>query len=169
MKSCGRRWSGLLTRIGEALRTLAAGVEFIVVGGVAAAAHGSARVTQDVDIVYRRTDENIGRLAEVLRPYAPYLRGAPPGLPFRFDVETIRSGINFTLVTQLSWIDLLGEIAGGGKLEDLLPHTIEISAFGVNFRVLDLEALILTKRASGGVRDFEAIAELEILRERRKQ
>ena len=97
-----RRWSGRLTRIDEVLRALASGdVEFIVVGGVAAAAHGSPRATQDVDVVYRRTDANIALLVETLGSYQPYLRGAPPGLPFRFDKETIRSGLNFTLVTQL--------------------------------------------------------------------
>lgn len=158
-----------MTRIDEVLRALAiGGVEFIVVGGVAAAAHGSPRATQDVDIVYRRTDANIALLVETLGRYQPYLRGAPPGLPFRFDKETVRSGLNFTLVTQLGWIDLLGEIAGGGKYEELLPHSIEISAFGVSCRVLDLEALIHAKRAAGRVKDFEAIAELEVLQKRRQ-
>ena len=61
------------------------GVEFIVIGGMAATAHGSAHVTVDLDIVYRRTSENVERLAMALLPLQPYLRGAPPGLPFRFD------------------------------------------------------------------------------------
>ncbi len=72
------------------------GVEFIVVGGVAATIHGSARVTQDLDIVYARTPENVARLAASLAPHAPYLRGVPPGLPFRWDAETIRRVLNFT-------------------------------------------------------------------------
>lgn len=63
-------------------------VECILVGGAAATAHGSARLTQDLDIVYRRTLGNMNRLAECLAPYSPYLRGAPPGLPFRLDVGT---------------------------------------------------------------------------------
>jgi hypothetical protein len=86
-------------------------VEFIIVGGAAATAHGSARLTQDLDIVYRRTPSNMSRLVECLAPYSPYLRGAPPGLPFRFDVETMRGGLNFTLTTILGAIDLLGEKA----------------------------------------------------------
>src|SRR6266545_4821380 len=52
------------------------GVGFIVIGGVAATIHGSARVTQDLDIVYARTPENFARLAAALAPHAPYLRGA---------------------------------------------------------------------------------------------
>ncbi len=58
------------------------GVEFIIIGGMAATGHGSAHVTVDLDIVYRRTPENMSRLAEALSPLQPYLRGAPPGLPF---------------------------------------------------------------------------------------
>lgn len=69
-----------------------AGIEFIIVGGVAAIVHGSARLTQDLDIVYRRNPDNIVRLASALKPFAPYLRGAPPGLPFRWDAETIQRG-----------------------------------------------------------------------------
>ena len=57
------------------------GVEFIIIGGVAATAHGSAHVTTDLDIVYRRTAENIVRLALALSPLKPYLRGAPAGEP----------------------------------------------------------------------------------------
>jgi hypothetical protein len=97
------------------LRLLAAGqVEFILIGGVAATAHGSARFTQDLDVVYRRTPENIVRLVKALASVAPYLRGVPPGLPFRWDAETIAHGLNFTLVTTLGDVDTLGEIAGGG-------------------------------------------------------
>jgi len=156
-----------VTRFGELLRTLAAaGVEFIVVGGVAAAAHGSPRSTQDVDVVYSRSRQNLRKLVDALAPHHPYLRGAPPGLPFRFDVETLWAGLNFTLVTGLGWLDLLGEIVGGGRYEDLLPHSITVTAFAIDCRVLDLETLIRTKRLAGRPKDLEAIAELESLRDR---
>lgn len=58
-------------------------VRFIVVGGGAAIAHGLARATYDVDVVYARDAENFRNLAAALQSYQPYLRGAPPGLPFR--------------------------------------------------------------------------------------
>jgi predicted nucleotidyltransferase len=142
-----------------------AGVEFIVVGGVAATVHGSARVTQDLDIVYARTPENIRRLAATLTPWKPYLRGAPAGLPFRWDADTVRQGLNFTLTTTLGDLDLLGEIAGGGGYDALLPHAETISLFGRNIRCLGLQKLIAVKRAAGRPRDLEAIAELEALAE----
>jgi hypothetical protein len=109
-----------VTGFADLLRTLASsGVDFILIGGAAAAAHGSPRSTQDVDVVYSRDGQNLQKLVEALGPHHPYLRGAPPGLPFRFDVETLSAGLNFTLTTDLGWIDLLGEIVGGGRLESL--------------------------------------------------
>ena len=145
-----------------------AGVEFIVVGGAAAVAHGSARLTADLDIMYRRTPENIARLAAALAPHRPYLRGAPPGLPFLWHEETLRRGLNFTLTTALGDIDLLGEITGGGGYEDLAPHTVTLDPFGSPCRFLGLEKLIQVKRATGRPRDLEAIAELEAILEEQK-
>jgi hypothetical protein len=158
-----------VTRFGELLRTLASGgVEFIVIGGVAAGAHGSVRGTQDLDVVYARAETNLRNLVNALTPHHPYLRGAPPGLPFRFDVATVKAGLNFTLTTDLGWIDMLAEITGGGKYEDLLSHSTPIEAFGVTCRVLDLDALIQAKRATGRPKDLEIIGELEILRDRKR-
>jgi predicted nucleotidyltransferase len=143
------------------------GVEFIVVGGAAAAIHGSARVTQDLDIVYRRTPENLGRLVAALAPHRPYPRGAPAGLPFRWDEGTLHRGLNFTLTTSLGDIDLLGEVVGGGGYDALLPHTATVRVFGVECLCLTLEKLIQVKRAAGRPKDLEAIAELEALRDER--
>ena len=146
-----------------------AGVEFILVGGVAATVHGSTRLTTDVDVVYRRDARNIDRLVLALTPYHPYLRGAPAGLPFRWDAPTIRGGLNFTLTTDLGDLDLLGEIAGGGDYELLLPDTLSIRVFGVECRCLTLARLIDVKRAAGRPRDLEAIAELEAIQEHRQR
>lgn len=139
-------------------------VEFVLIGGVAARAHGSSRLTEDIDIVYRRTSQNLARIVEALAPYKPYLRGAPPGLPFQWDAETLRRGLNFTLITTLGAIDLLGEVAGG-TYEDLVHHTVSLSVFGNNCLCVDLEKLIELKRAAGRPKDLEAIAELEALRD----
>jgi hypothetical protein len=77
-------------------RLLSAQVEFILIGGVAGNVHGSARATYDIDVLYRRSADNLARLVSALAPLEPYLRGAPPGLPFTFDVGTLRRGLNFT-------------------------------------------------------------------------
>jgi len=144
-------------------------VDFIVVGGVAAVAHGSARATFDVDVVYARSRDNMGRLVEALAFLKPYLRGAPPGLPFRWDVETIAHGLNFTLTTQIGDLDLLGEIVGGGGYHELHGHAVALPLFGMQCLCLDLDTLIHVKRAAGRPKDFEAIAELEALREEQRK
>jgi len=144
-----------------------ADVRFI--GGGAAIAHGLARATYDVDVVYAHDDENIRRLAAALQPYSPYLRGAPAGLPFRWDEATIKAGLNFTLTTSLGSLDLLGHVTGGGSYEELLPFTEEMAPFGVPCRFVTLEKLIQLKRAAGRPKDLEAIAELQALLEERRK
>jgi predicted nucleotidyltransferase len=146
------------------LRALAdAGVRFIIVGGAAATAHGSARLTQDLDVVYRRDAENLRRLARALEPHEPYLRGVQPGLPFALDEDTLARGLNFTLVSKLGDLDLLGEIVGGGGFDDLIEDSIEIELFGVRCHCLGLRKLIEVKRAAGRPKDLESLAELEEL------
>jgi hypothetical protein len=140
-------------------------VEFIVVGGIAARLHGSARVTQDIDIVYARSNANLGRLVRALAPFKPYLRGAPRGLPFEWSAATLKAGLNFTLTTTAGDLDLQGELIGGGGYSDLARHTVTFPIFGHDTLVLDLPWLIHVKRAAGRPKDLEAIAELEVLRE----
>jgi hypothetical protein len=118
-----------------------------------------------VDVVYSRSGDNLDRLVAALAPYRPYLRDAPPGLPFRWDRDTLQRGLNFTLTTDIGAIDLLGEITGGGGYEALLSHSVEIEVFGLTMRCLGLEKLIEVKRAAGRPRDLEAIAELEAIRD----
>ena len=154
----------MIASLSEVVRVFnAAGVRFVVIGGWAGLIHGSARSTNDVDFVYARDDENLARVIAALAPHQPYLRGAPPGLPFRWDVQTLRSGLNFTLTTAIGDIDLLGEVAGGGIYENIISQTLEVEAFGVSCRVVTLELLIQLKRAAGRPKDFEAIAELQLL------
>ena len=74
-------------------------IAFIIIGGVAAVIHGSSRLTQDLDIVYQRSPQNLTRLVQALAEQSPYLRGAPPGLPFQWSVATLRMGLHFTLET----------------------------------------------------------------------
>jgi hypothetical protein len=144
-------------------------VRFIVIGGGAAIAHGLARLTYDVDVVYARDPENIRNMVAALRPHQPYLRGAPPGLPFCWDERTVRAGLNFTLTTQLGDLDLLGEVTGGGNYEQLLPFSTELDAFGARCRFVTLERLIQLKRAAGRPKDLETLAELQALLEERRK
>jgi predicted nucleotidyltransferase len=158
-----------MTDYATLLRALAeAGVEFIVVGGAAATTHGAARLTLDLDVVYRRTPDNLVRVVRCMDGLAPYLRGAPAGLPFRWDLETLRHGLNFTLDTSAGAIDFLGEIVGGGTYDSLHPDSIVVHVFGIECLCLGLDRLIQVKRAAGRPKDLDAIAELEAIRDERR-
>ena len=152
-------FTGLITLLAEAR------VEFVMVGGLAAIVRGSAHVTYDLDIVYRRTPDNIDRLANALRPVAPYMRGAPAGLPFTFNAATIQRGLNFTLSTTLGDLDVLGEIAGGGTYDSLVPDSTSERTGDVTFRCVTLRRLIALKRAAGRPKDLDVLAGLEALLE----
>src|SRR5262245_27303951 len=69
----------------EILRLLTAHqVRFVMIGGLAMRAHGSAHITEDADFCYERTPSNIKAVADAFAGIHPSLRGAPPGLPFKF-------------------------------------------------------------------------------------
>jgi hypothetical protein len=77
--------------------------------------------------------------------------------------ETLERGLNFTLVTSLGEIDLLGEIPGGGRWEDLHTGAIELHMFGTGCLCLSLQQLLRAKIAAGRPKDLEAIAELKAI------
>lgn len=144
-------------------------VEFVIIGGLAATLHGSARVTYDLDVVYKRTPENLSKIVAALSPFQPYLRGAPAGLPFKFDVETLKRGLNFTFTTTAGPIDLLGELSGIGSYEAVYARANTAMMFEGTYLFIDLEGLIASKKAAGRPKDLETIAELETIREERQR
>src|SRR6478609_8857323 len=140
------------------------GVNFVVIGGYAATLHGSAYLTRDLDICYERTPENMERLVSALMPYHPRLRGAPEGLPFLFDVQTLSNGMN-SLATDLGDIDLLGHLSGLGEFPAVALDAISMPLFGGEYRVASLDSLIRSKRAAGRSKDLNVLPELEALKE----
>jgi predicted nucleotidyltransferase len=144
-------------------------VEFIVIGGVAGVIHGSTHLTFDLDVLYSRTPVNLARIADALLPIEPYLRGAPPGLPFQLDVATLARGLNFTLTTSLGDLDLLAEVAGGGTYDALHGEAEILELEGQPVRCVSLRRLIALKRAAGRSKDRDALAGLEALLEERER
>jgi hypothetical protein len=142
-------------------------VEFVLIGGIAMRAQGSAHITDDVDICYGRSAKNIAALASAFAPLQPYMRGAPPGLPFHFDVPTIQAGLNFTLTTSFGDVDVLGEVSGVGAYEQVLAQSEEKTMYGLTVRVLSIDGLIAAKKAAGRVKDRLHLLELEELKKMR--
>jgi predicted nucleotidyltransferase len=139
-------------------------VRYLLVGGLAMRCHGSAHLTDDMDLYYARDAANLAALVEALAPLHPRLRGAPEGLPFRWDVRTLRSGMNFTLITDAADLDVLGDIAGADSFEAAWERAVEVELFGVPVRVVSLDDLIAMKRGAGRSKDQLHLLELERLR-----
>ena len=146
-----------------------ADVAFVVVGGMAAVAQGSAYLTADLDICYQRTSTNHQRLSDALKPVNPRLRGAPAGLPFVLDPSTLKAGLNFTLMTDVGDIDLLGEVSGLGFYEEVRKQAEEVELYTHRLWVLTIEGLIQSKQAAGRDKDLRLIPELKALQALRKQ
>jgi hypothetical protein len=144
------------------------GVEFVVIGGLAATLHGSAYVTFDLDICYSRDRANVARLALALAPFHPRPRGFPANFPFIWDEKTLQDATVLTLPTDIGDIDLLAEVAGVGEFTEVKANSVLTEAFERKFALLGLRSLIRAKRASGRPKDLAVLHELESLLEARE-
>jgi hypothetical protein len=144
-------------------------VEFVVVGGVSAMLQGVEVTTLDLDICYRRSPENIARLARVLAPLQPRLRGLPPDLPFTFDERALQLGSNFTLTVGTESLDLLGVMSAIGGYEQIVNDAKEAIIGSYPVKLLSLAHLIATKEAAGRPKDMLALPLLRAALEAKQQ
>ena len=140
-----------------------AGVDFVVIGGVAGGAHGSAFGTFDLDIAYARDDQNLERLAEVLRSLGAKLRGAPPDIPFQLDARTLEAGANFTFTTRFGALDILSDPAGAPPYDRLRANAMEVDVGESRVRFASLDHLIAMKEAAGRPKDKLMATEYRVL------
>ncbi len=146
-----------------------ADVAFVIVGGMAAVAQGSAYLTADLDICYQRTSINYQRISDALKLLHPRLRGTPTSLPFVLDPPTLNAGLNFTIITDAGDIDLFGEVSGLGFYEQVKKQSEEVELYTHRLWVLTIAGLIQSKQAAGREKDLRLIPELKALRALRDQ
>lgn len=140
-------------RFDEAIELLAGrGVEFIVVGGIAAILQGSPLTTQDVDVLYRTGQANLRRLVDVLDEMdASY--ADPAGRTIRPDVERLTSMRVHLLNTRYGRVDLMRTVGHDLAYEHLVDRTRELEIGTSRVRVLELEAIIETKEQADRPKD----------------
>jgi transcriptional regulator with XRE-family HTH domain len=129
------------------------GVDFVVIGGVAGLAHGSAYPTYDLDIAYERGARNLERMAAALRSIGVKPRGAPDDLPFQVDARTLGAGMNFTFDTEFGAFDILGQVDGIRGYEELRAQASIEEIGGIPVRVASLNQLIGMKRTIDRTKD----------------
>jgi predicted nucleotidyltransferase len=140
------------------------GVEFLVIGGQAAALLGSPVPTYDVDLCYRRMATNLERLANALSQLHVTLRGAPADLPFRIDAQSLALGSNFTFNSDFGPLDLLGWVEPVGGYDDLISSAELIHLESVDVAVISLDHLLAIKRHLGRPKDQVALIQLEAIK-----
>jgi hypothetical protein len=139
--------------VGELLRRLVgAGVEFIVVGGAAAVLHGAPITTEDLDIVHRRTPENVSRLKNLLQELNAHVRELANRQLVPQESAFLGEG-HVLLSTRLGPLDCLGALVDGRGFEELVSHSESFADEGSEFRVLDLSTLIDIKTKTGRAKD----------------
>jgi hypothetical protein len=146
----------------------AAGVDYIVIGGVAVGFHGYVRATKDLDVVPGPSRQNLERLAALLRSLNAELDGAGDfdagELPDPLDPEVLAQGGNWVLQTRLGRFDLM-QWQGERELWEMLsPAAVEVDLDGVLVQVAGYEDLIALKEEAGRPGDLE---DLERLRQAR--
>jgi hypothetical protein len=139
-------------------------VDFVVIGGIAAVARGSARLTQDLDITYSQDPSNLNTLGEVLAALDVRLRGVTDDVPFVADERTLRHASVLTLDTSAGPLDLLTEPSGAPSYDHLRRDAERILVGGVPVLVASIDHLVAMKLAAGRAKDRADIEELEAIR-----
>ena len=144
------------------------GVEYLFIGGSAAVLQGSPIPTYDIDICYRRTRDNLEKLAAALREIHPTLRGAPADLPFKLDAASLALGNNFTFATDLGPVDFLGWVEPIGTYEELFPNAEEYDLDELKVKAIGLNDLIRIKEHIRRPKDQAAPLQLYEIRKLRQ-
>ena len=140
-----------------------------MIGGVAARAHGSPRITEDLDICYATEIANLDRLAKLLGAWNAYPRGVEAGLPFIMDRRTLTSNPVLTLTTDEGALDLFDVVEGVGDFEAVSRGSVQVDGGDARFLALDLPALVKAKKAAGRPKDLDQLPELQALIELRRK
>lgn len=139
------------------------GVDFVVIGGLAAVLHGSPRHTYDVDVTFAVEPANLDALGEVLVALNARLRGVLEDVPFVPDGRTLRAVDVLTLDTDLGPFDVLARPSGAPAFEELRRAADRYDVGGTTVRVASIPHLIVMKRAAERPKDLADIAELEAI------
>lgn len=149
---------GILEQLHEA------GVEYIVIGGVAVGFHGYVRATKDLDVVPAPDRGNLERLVSVLRELDAELDGAgdfeAAELPDPLDAETLALGGNWVLQTRLGRFDVMQWIGDAELWSMLSPSVVAVEMDGVPVKVAGYDDLVALKKQAARPSDLEDLRRL---------
>lgn len=144
------------------------GVEFVLIGGIAAMAHGVSLVTFDVDVCCPFHAENLSKLQKAFADVHPVHRMTPQKLPLAITAQNVGTLRNLYLNTDIGTIDCLSEVTGIGDYAAVRAESVEVELPSGRCRVLGIDALIRAKQAVNRTQDKIAIAQLLAIKERQR-
>lgn len=146
------------------LRALVDGrVDFVIIGGVAAVLHGSARNTFDLDICFASHPSNLEALGATLVGLEARLRGVPEPVPFVPDAAALKRVDVLSLTTTAGDLDVLRVPTGAPRYDVLRGHADRYDVGGFEVHVASVEDLIAMKSAAGRSKDLSDVEELEAI------
>ncbi len=149
-------------------RLIDARVEFVLVGGFAAIAHGVLRTTRDVDVCCRFSEENLMRIQQAVADLHP-VHNPRRDLPLALTPAQCASLKNLYLKTDLGILDCLGEIKAVGGYDEVLKRSVELELPIGKCRVIDLDTLIVAKEAINRDHDRITVKDLKEIKRRQQQ
>lgn len=144
-----------------------AGVDFVVIGGIAVVVQGHIRTTRDLDITYATSPDNLEALGQALVALDARLRGVTEVVPFVPDGRTLRGAELLTLETTEGSLDLLAAPPGAPPYSKLKARAERVEIEDRDVLIASIEDLVAMKRAAGRPRDLEDIEALEEIRQLR--
>ncbi len=142
-----------------------AGVEFVIIGGLAGTFHGTTRITQDIDICCKFTSENLMKLFMAIRDIHPVHRMTPKRLALVLNEQNVGKLKNLYLDTDIGQLDCLGVVEGLGKFDKVVENSINIKIGHKTYRVLSLDALIKSKKSLNRPQDRQDLIQLAALKQ----
>jgi len=139
-------------------------VKFVIIGGFAGVVHGCTFVTQDIEVCYESTTENLLRLQNALADIHPVHRMTPERLKLELTRENCKDYKNLYLDTDIGQLDCISFVQGIGDFKKALQSSQVIEVENHKFNVLRIEALIEARKALNRPRDREAIIQLEAIK-----
>lgn len=144
-------------------RLVAARVDFVVIGGFAGIAHGSARLTNDLDVSFATDPANLEALGKALVDLRGTLRGVSDDVPFVPDAATLRRAPLLTLDTEEGPLDLLADPPGSPGYPAVRRHAERLELAGLEVLIASIDDLMAMKRAAARPQDLIDLEELEAI------
>jgi hypothetical protein len=151
------------------VRLKSSGLEFVVIGGVCVVYHGAPLATFDLDICCPFGEQNVLRIESAVKDLNPIHRLTANKLPLEMTRSAFGDLKNLYLDTDLGKLDCLSEVKGVGNFEEVRKQSVLAQFAYGEFRFLNLDALIIAKKAVGRERDLDAVRRLTAIKETKEQ